>query len=175
MNETMLTLRGFSVVRSGSIDASKKWFVVETMNALLDEAHRFPERLREWEFQKRVLETAIPLYRNTPNFFLHQLTQTKPINRRAVDFIISTLHFIRHGRRQVAVEIWQDLLEIKPTELVTLTESMKNQLMDTERQSELIYRKIEEIVPLWLTCRDGFKDFLITTALIFGSDAHTGA
>lgn len=162
----LLSLRGFQVARPATASTSTVWYTNPTINDIYTELVRDPSKVEDWEFQQRALAVCMALYRGTPTFLAAQVTCTDQVYRRAVDFTVSTINFLRTGRRAVSVELWNDLLVAMPDKLEMLT---RDELINNRNNyNDIIYQLPEKLVAQWCSQRGGFRDLVISTALFFG-------
>lgn len=162
------SLRGFLVARPEANVSPDQWYINQAVTDLFKELMTNSEKANSWEFQRDATEVCLKTFQATPNFLMTQLIAQRPMNKRCIDFIAATLGYIQTGKRDMYVLGWNDMLQHHPEPDImashVLVENAK------ERFKEIIYKPIDELIPLWLEHRNGFVDMVTSTALFFGGD-----
>jgi hypothetical protein len=161
------THRGFLMDR-GALPADDRltWYGNAAIGQLYDDLLNPQVDTRKWEWQKRAIEVVQDVFQMTPHFLLMQIKSGQPMPPRAVDFIHSTMTFIKTGRRSLSVLNWLDLLDHHPD--VALPVSYKVQDDFKEEFSTLTMLNTARLITLWLQQPMGLQDMVQTAYALFG-------
>ena len=163
----LYTKRGFLVdIDVSTQDAELKWYASKAMNVIYSEKSDITVNTRNWFWLSKVIETCARQLKCTPNFFDYQFRSGRPISFRCIDFIISTLEFIKTGKRRFNVLNWVDLLPPQPDNKTLVSNNVIGIVND--KFGSLLLMDPVDIISLWISHQDGFDDMVATMLILFG-------
>lgn len=158
--------RGFSTQPSGpnpeaatssgdpQIDTLYKLYIARSVNT------------DSWEFRRRVITAASPLFGDLLHWFAFQASMNNKVYALNYKFLEDTLRFIQTGKREMSVMTWLDLLLEWPEEKANIATIQRLKGMNlTDVQPWLG----EQGISRWLSHPSGFDDFITTVHIVFGA------
>lgn len=161
------THRGFVLDRLAvGVGRGIEWYANAAVDQYYADLNHTTTPVNSWEWRSAAIETVLKLFSLTPNFFATQLTSGQPMPPRALDFLYSTLNFIRTGRRSLSVFNWIELLDYHPT-LLPVVHRTQQDFMDDF--GDLLRLPLPRLIALWLQQPMGLQDLILTAYVIFGA------
>lgn len=163
----LYTERGFLVtVDSKHHKDTARWYCNPAINAVYREFNDHGIDKKNWSWLGKTCELLARQLSATPRFVEFQFTSDRPVPFRATDFMMDTLNYLTTGRRKLSIENWFDLLEVNPTVMTPVANSIVNRA--TDDYCTLIRMSSVDLVCRWLQQPDGLKDLITSCMLIFG-------
>lgn len=160
------THRGFVLDRLAvGVSRGIEWYANAAVDQYYADLHHSTAPVNSWEWRRDAIETVHKLFTLTPNFFNTQLDSGQPLPPRALDFLYSTLNFIRTGRRSLSVWNWVELLDFHPT-VVPVAYRTRQDFKD--EFADLLQLPMSRLIALWLQQPMGLQDLILTAYVIFG-------
>ena len=117
-----------------------------------------------WEFRKQVIACAIRLFGGIQRWADIQLLN-KHLHGTNYAFFLDTINFINTGKRQVSVQNWLDLLEVKPD----ADEEFRTREIDPSVKDFMSAKRFTpEVISMWCGHENGFEDLLSSLYCMFG-------
>lgn len=159
--------RGFIIhVEDDQYRKGTKWYSNPAINLIYMEQTNPQFNRTSWEWLGKVTELIVRQFHQMPRFLEFQLTSGNPLPFRCVDFIMSTLEYLKMGRRRIAVNSWFDLLEVNPKVMTAVNASV---VREAQRDyAYLLSMTATELVCEWLKYPDGLDDLMTTAMILFG-------
>lgn len=164
--KTLRTNTGFVIPRPAGASLSDEFYGSPVFNELQLDLVNKSEISSTWAWRKNAVLAIKDVFSLNKGFFKGQIFSGQPMNPRCVDFLHSTLTFIMTGKRQLSVQLWNDLLKYHPTEVASVSSVTKDHFQD---QFGMIFNCPEsKLISMWLAQPGGLEDMVTTAFIIFG-------
>lgn len=147
---------------------SDNTYVIRKPDRILDDLYReyvtASKRLSSFDFKREIIEQAIRFFGSDFSTWVkYQLQTNQLIYGNNYVFLEETITYIKTGKRQTSLGIWDNLLEEYPDIDVKPSKST-NELIDN-----YLYTKSDKYnyIAEWTTHEGGFYDLLKTMHLLF--------
>lgn len=164
--KTLRTNTGFVIPRPADAVSSDEFYGSPVFSALQLDIINKPEVCSTWPWRKNAILAIKNVFALNRGFFKGQIFSGQPANPRCIDFIHSTLTFIMTGKRQLSVQLWNDLLVYQPTEMASVSSVTKDHFQD--RFNVLFNSTDSKLISMWLAQPGGLEDMVTTAFIIFG-------
>lgn len=133
-----------------------------------------PRALREFDFRERVIKsfkTAVVL--KTLKEWMEIQTSSPYFTSLHRKYLLDTIRFILGSNREISVESWYNMIE--PREINEEDKRIAFKIDTLFESGNEPYRnskcpiRMRDLISLWLSREDGFKDMLYFVAIVFGN------